>query len=135
MVARAPQAVAFDEAIALAEVADDVATVARVTAAMARPIIGLDRLGEHNERMRRTLDGLGGRLDDPTRARLILAFATSSIQLGRSEEALPLLDEALAIMERDWPTTCSKGSVRRHGLKHRSPSGGRDPCRGALEPA
>ncbi|HEU4528499.1 MAG TPA: adenylate/guanylate cyclase domain-containing protein [Actinomycetota bacterium] len=102
MAARAPQAIAFfDEAITLAEEADDAATVARVTAAMARPIIGLDRLGEHNERMRRTLDRLGGRLDDPIRARLILAFATSSIQLGRSEEALPLLDDALAIMERD----------------------------------
>ncbi|MGE5461149.1 MAG: adenylate/guanylate cyclase domain-containing protein, partial [Solirubrobacterales bacterium] len=102
MAGRAAQAVAFfDEAIVLAEDADDVDTVARVTAAMARPAVGLDRVGEHSERMRQTIDRLGDRLGDPARVRLILAFATSCIQIGRSEEALGLLDDALPIIERD----------------------------------
>ncbi|MGZ8626292.1 MAG: adenylate/guanylate cyclase domain-containing protein [Actinomycetota bacterium] len=98
---RMGQAVAFlEEAIALAEEADDPATVARVMGALVLPMIG-DRLGEHAERMRGTLDRLGDRLDDASRARLVLALARSYIQVGRSAEALPLLDEALAVVERE----------------------------------
>ncbi|HEU4354120.1 MAG TPA: hypothetical protein VFT27_00885, partial [Actinomycetota bacterium] len=91
----------FNEALALAEEVDDVATVARVMGAMARPFVVLDRVREHHDRMRQTLDRVGSRLDEPTRVRLILAVVTSSIHLGRSEESLPLIDEALAIIERD----------------------------------
>jgi class 3 adenylate cyclase/tetratricopeptide (TPR) repeat protein len=102
MAPRIEQASSYlEEALSIAESTDDVVAVARIVAALAVPMSVFERTTEYGERARRTLDELGSRLDDPSRARLLVRLGDTCRQTGQPEEALLLLDQALTVIERE----------------------------------
>jgi class 3 adenylate cyclase/tetratricopeptide (TPR) repeat protein len=95
------KAVAYlDEADEIYRDLGDLASAAKTTAKMLRPLGGLDRHQEAEERIRRTLAELGDEGDELARAELYRALAEQRWAVGANEDALAWAERTLALAEK-----------------------------------